>query len=293
MSVADTVVRDAAPVTDPGPRRLISSRFFRSELGMVFLRRRNQVVLVVLALIPVLIAIAVRVSSSGSDNGGGPQFFNDITDNGIFVAFASMTAVLTFFLPLAVSVVSGDAVAGEAHQGTLRYLLTVPVTRGRLLAVKYAGVIVFSLAAALTVAVVGMVIGLILFPRGDVTLLSGTAVSMGNAVARLGLVVLYVTASVAAFGAIGIFVSTLVEAPVAAIAATAGIAVAAEILDSVPQLSSIHPYVFTHWWNAFGDLLRTPMVTGNVVHGLLVALVYAVVFMSLAWARFGGKDISS
>ncbi|MGI9092347.1 MAG: ABC transporter permease [Mycobacteriales bacterium] len=286
MSAVDAMLAPARP------QRAVSTRFMRSELSMVFRRRRNQVVLAVLALVPLLIAIAVKVSSP-HDNNGGPQFFNHITQNGIFVAFAALTAVLTFFLPLAVSVVAGDAVAGESHQGTLRYLLTVPVTRTRLLAVKYAGVVAFAFAATATVAVVGVAIGLILFPGDTVTLLSGTSVSLTNALGRLVLVVLYITASMAAFAAIGLFVSTLVEAPVAAIAATAGVAIASQILDNVPQLHAVGPYLLSHWWTSFGDLLRTPMETGGVVHGLVVTLVYVVFFCSLAWARFAEKDVSS
>ena len=44
---------------------------------------------------------------------------------------------LPLFLPLAVAVIAGDTIAGEANVGTLRYLLATPVQRSRLLAVKY------------------------------------------------------------------------------------------------------------------------------------------------------------
>lgn len=284
MSAADAVLVSRRP-------RPVSTRFFRSELAMVFRRRRNQVVLAVLAAVPILIAIAVKVSAP--KNGQGPQFISQVTENGIFVAFTALTVVLPFFLPLAVSVVSGDAVAGEAGAGTLRYLLVVPVSRARLLAVKYGAIVVYCAVAAFVVALVGVLIGVALFPSGSVTLLSGNAVGMGEGIWRLFLCALYVTAIVAAIGAIGLFVSTLVEASVAAIAATVGVAIVMQVLDSVPQLHAIHPYLLSHWGLNFGDLLRSPMETGNVVHGLLVSLAYVGIFASLAWARFDGKDVSS
>ena len=105
----------------------------------MFGRRRNQAGLLVLAAVPVLIAISVKstLSQPGQD---APDFFRSITENGLFVALAALTIELGLFLPLAVSVIAGDCVAGEANIGTLRYLLTVtPVTRLRLLLVKYAG----------------------------------------------------------------------------------------------------------------------------------------------------------
>ena len=109
----------------PASRRL-STRFLRSELRLIFRRRRNLAGLLVLAAVPVLIAVAVKVSVAGRGD-GGPDFFGSITENGLFVALAALTIELGLFLPLAVAAISGDAVAGEANLGTLRYLLTVPV----------------------------------------------------------------------------------------------------------------------------------------------------------------------
>ena len=76
---------------------------------------------------------------------------------------------------MAVGVIAGDSIAGEANAGTLRYLLVAPAGRTRLLLAKYAGVMVFCLAATLVVAASALATGALLFPLGDVTLLSGTA----------------------------------------------------------------------------------------------------------------------
>jgi ABC-2 type transport system permease protein len=302
MSAVETVTPGPAAAAGPAPRpapaagtarRLVSTRLLRSELGMVFRRRRNQVILVVLAGIPILIAVAVRLSGAPPEAGDGPQFLSQITDNGVFVALTALTVVLPFFLPLAVSVVSGDAVAGEASLGTLRYLLAVPVSRPRLLAVKYAGVVAYCLAATVVVATVGVLIGLALFPVGRVTLLSGTEVSYASGLVRLLLVALYMAAAMAAVGAIGMFVSTLTESPVAAMATTAVLAIASQVVDAVPQLHAVHPWLFSHYWLNFGDLLRDPIATDGVTHGLLAAAGYLAVFGSLAWSRFSGKDVSS
>ena len=75
----------------------------------------------------------------------GRRSSSQVTDNGLFLVFTSLTVLLPFFLPLAVSVASGEAIAGEANIGTLRNLLVVPVSRTRLLLVKYAGSVVFAL----------------------------------------------------------------------------------------------------------------------------------------------------
>src|SRR5689334_13359524 len=120
---------------------VLSLRLLRSELGLIARRRRNQAGLAALAAVPIIVAVAVKLAAPASSPSRGPDFFGQITGNGFFVALAGLGVELTLFLPIAIAMLSGDAIAGEAQQGTLRYLLTVPVDRIRLLAVKYAGIV--------------------------------------------------------------------------------------------------------------------------------------------------------
>lgn len=266
-------------------------RLFRSELSLVLRRRRNIALVVVLCCFPVLIGVAVRASAPA--DGEGPPFLSQVTDNGLFLVFTSLTVLLPFFLPLAVSVASGEAIAGEASIGTLRNLLVVPVSRTRLLVVKYLATVVFALVCTVAVAVVGVLVGLALFPHGDATLLSGTTVSYQSALWRALLVALYVTAMLAGICGLGIFVSTVTEVPIGAMAATAVLAIVSQIADSIPQISGIHPFLFSHPWLNFGDLLRDPIAWHGLQTGLLTQLAYLAVFLPIAWWRLQTKDITS
>jgi ABC-2 type transport system permease protein len=271
----------------------MSSRFLRSELALVFRRRRNLVLLAVLALVPVLIGVAVKLSNTSPSAGEGPPFIERITGNGLFLSLAALVAVMPLFLPLAVAVISGDAVAGEANLGTLRSLLVVPVRRVRLLAVKYTAVVAFCLAAVLVVAVAGAVTGLALFPAGRVTLLSGTTIPLAEALLRTLLIALYVAVSMAGLAAIGLFVSTLTEVPVGAMAAALTLSIVSQVLDAIPQVSAIHPYLFSHPWMNFGDLLRQPVPSHGLLLGIGTQAAYIALFLVLAWTRFDTKDVSS
>jgi ABC-2 type transport system permease protein len=289
MSVAEAV--PASVLARPRP---FSTRFLRSELWLIFGRRRNWAGLAVLAVVPVIIGVSVKIwPPSGGGGGEGPDFFSSITSNGLFVALAALTVELPLFLPLAVAAISADTVAGEANLGTLRYLLAVPVHRTRLLAVKYTAVVVFALASTLLVAGVGALLGLALFGGGPVTMLSGDQIPFGQGVLRLLAICGYLAAGLAALGAIGMFVSTLTEQPIGGTVAIMILNVASFVLDSIPQLDWLHPYLLTHYWMAFGDLLRTPIATGAIGHGLLTAALYAAVFWAASWARFSGRDVTS
>lgn len=265
----------------------------RSELRTLFRRLRTLAILAVLAGIPILLASLVRAFSAPSNPQEGPPFLSQVTSNGLFVAFTALTVTLPLFLPLAVGVVAGDSLAGEAQQGTLRYLLVVPTGRTRLLAVKLASVLVFCLVATFTVALVGMAIGAALFPLGRVTLLSGDTIGSGAAFLRALLIAGYVGLSLAGIGAIGVFVSTITDVPIAAMATTVTLAIASEILDAIPQLHALHPWLLSHYWLSFGDLLRDPIYTSAIGRGLLLQLGYVALFATLAWARFTSRDILS
>jgi ABC-2 type transport system permease protein len=266
-------------------------RLFRSEVRLVMGRRRNLALIAVLCCFPVLIGFAVH--HSPTTPGDGPPFLSQVTDNGLFLVFTSLTVLLPFFLPLAVAVTSGESVAGEASIGTLRNLLVVPVSRTRLLVVKYLASVVFAFVCVAAVALVGVLVGLALFPHGSVTLLSGTTVSYAEALWRSLLVLGYVTAMLAGLAAIGLFVSTLTEVPIGAMAATAVLAIISQIADSIPQISAIHPYLFSHPWMRFGDVLRSPMSVHGLQQGLLTQLAYLAVFLPAAWARLRTKDITA
>jgi ABC-2 type transport system permease protein len=293
---------DAAGAGTVGPGEIAADvpgylRFLRSELRIVFRRRRNQLLLLVVALFPILIGIGLKVAAphggGGGGGGGGSAFFNQLAGNGVFLTFIALTLLLILVLPVVIAVVSGDSIAGEAGYGTLRYLLTVPAGRTRLLSVKYLAIVAWAVAATFIVSVVALLMGVILFPIGPVTLLSGTTVSLADGLLRVLLVTLYISVAMAAVGAIGLAISTLTEHAIGAIAAIMILVVASEVVDQVPQFASVGPYLPTHWWDMFDSLLRTPLDTTTLWHGLLSFVVYAVLFCLFAWARFTSSDVTS
>jgi ABC-2 type transport system permease protein len=269
-------------------------RFFISELRLVFGRPRNLVLLGVLAIVPVLLGIVLRLNINSAGGPGGPAFLNQLAGNGVFLALVVLFLVLTvLLLPLSIGVVSGDAIAGEAGHGTLRGLLTVPSGRTRLLAVKYAAIVVFSLAACLLVTALSLIMGFILFHVGSVTLLSGTTVSLGAGVLRVLAVALFAAAAMASLGAIGLAASTLTQHPVGAIAGVLVLTVASEICDQLPELSAIRSYLPTHYWMSWDGLFRSPVDWSGVEHGLVSYALYAVIFGAIAWAKLTSADITS
>lgn len=291
--------RRQAPRT---PNPLWTLSLFRSELVITFRRWRTLALLAVLAAVPIVVGIAVKIETSDGSStmgggpgggGGGPAFISQISNNGLFLVFTALAATLPFFLPMAIGVIAGDAIAGESSAGTLRYLLVAPAGRTRLLLVKYATTLTFCLVATLVVATSALTVGAFLFPFGDLMTISGTSISFAEGLGRALLIALVVAASLIGVAALGLFISTLTSSGIAAMATTVGLLITIQILDQIPQLHALQPYFFSHYWLSFADLMREPVYWDDLVKNLGIQALYAAVFGSAAWARFATKDITA
>jgi ABC-2 type transport system permease protein len=284
----ETAVADAVTVGRPNAGRHTLA-LFTSELHLVFGRARTQVGLGVLAAVPLLIGIAIKLSGNDS---GAEGFLGQVAGNGLFLIVASLGLSLPFFLPTAVTVISGESLAGESSLGTLRNLLTAPAGRSRLLAAKMVALAVFCLAATMTIWISGLIVGFVLFPVGDVLLLSGTTVSLTEGLVRALGIAVVISGSLLGLAGIGLFVSSLTSTPLAAMAATFGAFIVLGILTAIPQLHAIHPWLLMYRWPSFADLLRDPPYWHEIGLNLLLQAGYLAVFYTAAWARITSRDIT-
>lgn len=280
-------------VGPPVARRGAWGRLLRSELRLVFGRRRNIALLVGLSLVPVLLGTILFVTQDSALGGQGPGFIGRVTGNGLFLVVAALFMCLPFLLPLTTGIASGDAIAGEAQAGTLRYLLAVPVSRTRLLAVKAVATQLFVASAVVSIALAALVVGAAFFGLDDMTLLSGTTVPLADGVLRMAGVVGYVALSLTGLVAVGLFLSSLTEVPVGAMAATVVVAIVSAVLDTLPQLAVIHPGLLTHHWLDFAEFLRIEVDWGVLAQGLAVQGAWVAIFGALAWSRFTTADVTS
>ncbi|MGW5159081.1 ABC transporter permease [Nonomuraea wenchangensis] len=268
-------------------------RLLASELALTFRRPRNMALLAVLGVVPVILGIGLRLASGTAGDGEMGGIVQNLAGNSLMLTFLSFSFLVLLLMPVAVSVVAGDAIAGEAGGGTLRYLLAAPAGRGRLLAVKYLNAVVFGYAVTAVVAVTALLTGLALFPGGSVTLLSGTTITMGEGLLRILLAVGYVGAAMAALAAVALALSTFTEVAIGAIAGTLVLLVVCQVVRAVPALAPVTPYLLPTRFTAFDAVLRDPVDFAALRDGLLSFAAYIALFGSIAWARFSGKDITS
>ena len=192
------------------------------ELGKLARRPRTWVAIGLLDLLPTIVAILLAVTKIGPRPGQGPAFLSAVLSQGSLFSVAALAIVLPLFLPVAVAVISGDSIAGEAQSGMLRYLLARPVGRTRLLVAKLVAVFVFVIVAVVIVAGIGYLVGSLLLGHEPVTAttsissVSGTTLTAGQIAVRTVLSIGYVALSMIGVAAMALFLSTLTDSPLSA-----------------------------------------------------------------------------
>lgn len=265
-------------------------RVLRSELRWVLRRPRTQIVLGILALIPVLMGIGIVAT----DSPGGSGLLTQIAGNGLVLPVAALSISLALLLPLAVTMAAADALAGESAHGTLRGLLLAPVSRTRLVLVKTVGVLAVAVAAVAAVAVLGIVTGLVLVgPSGTahgMLTMSGTEIGPASALLRVSLAAAWTVGQLAAVGAVALAVSSATEHPLVVLAAVLGGLIVFGVLAAIPALDWLQPLLLTTGWFAITDVLRDPLPLDGLASTSLRAACYLLIGLAVALARTATRE---
>ena len=295
------------------------------ELFKLVRRLRTWMTIGLLCALPLVVAIFIAVTHLEPPPGQGSAFLSAVLNEGQLYPAAALALVLPVFLPVAVAVVAGESIAGEASAGTLRYLLARPVGRTRLLVSKLISVTTFTLVAVAAVTVTSYATGVLILgpsraaavgtsPGGlsgsiapgaggaptaglqagaAITSLSGTPLTTLELVERVLGAMAFITVSMLGVAAIAIFLSTLTDSALGAALGALATLVASEVLVTLDAASAVQPYLPTRYWLAWIDFFRQPIFWRDIQRGFGIQAVYVVVFLAAAWANFATRDITT
>jgi ABC-2 type transport system permease protein len=264
------------------------------ELRRQFKRRRTIGVFIAMAALPLLLIGALHLGSGNS--GGGNQRINLVdvaTASGLNFTLFVLFAASGFFLVVVFALFYGDTVASEAQWGSLRYTLATPVPRRRLLRQKWYAALVMATGAFLTLVVVSVVAGGLFYGFSDVTTPVGLSIGQGTAFLRLAGMVGYLTVHLLVVGALAFWLSTITDAPLAAVGGAVFSMIVFAILEQVTQLGSIRNYFPSAYGIAWTDLLQTPVDSDHLFRGVIQSLIYIVVLTGMGFVHFARRDVTS
>jgi ABC-2 type transport system permease protein len=301
------------------------------ELVKLLRRPRTWISVVLTCALPFLVAVFVSITHLTPPPGQGSAFLSAVLQDGALYPAAALALVLPVFLPVAVAVVAGDSIAGEASAGTLRYLLARPVGRTRLLVAKLISVTAYVLLVVLAVTFTAYATGVFLLgpsraaavgqappgsgaagaggaigpgiagqaptagqaAGGAVTSLSGAPLSLLQLTERIAGAIAFITVSMLGVAAIALFLSTITDSALGAAMGALAALVASEVLVTLNAATVVQPYLPTRYWLAWIDFFRQPVFWRDIQRGFGIQVVYVVVFLAAAWANFSTKDITT
>lgn len=259
-------------------------------------RRRTQLSLGFMVLLPLIILVAFEFGGDGDDDNGGGEFGSLIelaTSGGLNFTLFALLVSSTFLLVVVVALFCGDTVASEASWGSLRYLLAVPVPRARLLAVKLVVALLYSLLALLLLAGTALLAGTLRYGWSPLSSTVAAQIPAGEGLLRLLGILGYLAVVLLVVAGLAFLLSVTTDAALGAVGGAVLLWILSSILDQITALGVLRDFLPTHYSSAWLGLLSTPVQTDDIVKGCISAICYATVFWGLAFWRFTRKDVTS
>jgi ABC-2 type transport system permease protein len=291
MSSVSQHVQPTGAVTGYRPERTLR---LSVELRRQFKRRRTVGVLALMVALPLILIGALQLGGAEEAEENSRVNLVDVaTASGLNLTLFVLFATTGFFLVVVFALFFGDTVASEASWGSLRYVLATPVPRSRLLRQKWLAALVLSVGSLVTVVVVAVIAGGIAFGFGNVVTPVGIALDQGTAFVRLAGMVGYLAIHLLVVGSLAFWLSTVTDAPLAAVGGAVFTTVVFAVLEQVEQLGAVRDWFPTAFNYAWTDLLQTPVDSADLFRGVVQGLAYSAVFTALAFRHFARRDVTS
>ncbi|MBM3431439.1 MAG: hypothetical protein FJX92_00370 [Bacteroidetes bacterium] len=287
------------------------------ELNKIFRRPRTYIAFGAMAAIVWLIQLALYFDGQAyvdlmlSNLSGAFEFsevFKKQLLNGYLICFVILNTLL-IQMPLLVALVAGDAIAGEASQGTLRFQLTRPISRSQLILIKFAASAMYVIALLIWLALLALAGSVLLFGMNDLVVLRSTGIDQMQSddvlwryLAAFG----FASMALITVAALSLLLSVLADNPIGPIIATMSVVIVFTILSelNIPLYdTTVKPWLFTtHMvaWKGFfyvqadaegttlrGSIENLPAIMRSL--GILVG--YIILFLGTAIYIFKRKDI--
>lgn len=217
--------------------------------------------------------------------------------NGNLIAFIILQ-MLIIHVPLLIALVTGDLISGEGAMGTIRLLLTKPISRTSILFSKYLAGCAYTLVILLWMAFLALIVGKWLFGAGDLMVLNSDGLIVlqehdlawrffcGFGVAYLSLVTV---------ATLSLTLSCFSENSIGPIVTTMAIIILFTIIGAldVPSLQAIQPYLFTTHMVSWRNFFEDPLPVNKIIESAVILLIHILGLLGIAVYKFKRKDILS
>ncbi len=274
----------------------------RIELFKIFKRPRTYISFVAIAAIILLIQLALFL-----DGDTYVRFMLQSIEStfniegkimhGYLICYVILQTLL-IHVPLLIALIGGDMIAGEANMGTLRLLISKPVSRTNLLLSKFTATAVYTLLLLIWMAFLSLLLSILVFGTGDlmifksqqIVILKSTDV-MWRYFAAFG----FAAIAMITVAALSFFLSLFAENSIGPIVTTMSIIIVSTILTTMdlPLFNSIKPFLFTSHMLGWKGFFDDPVNYAAVFKSAGILIMHIIGFVGAAILVFRKKDVLS
>lgn len=274
----------------------------KSELYKILRRPRSYIGFVVIAAIVFLIELALYV-----DGKSYLQFlFQQLESafqiegkvlNGNLVCFIILQTLIVQ-MPLLVALVTGDLISGEAAAGTLRFMLTRPMSRTRILWAKFIAGQFYVMLLLIWLGLLALGGGLLVFGDGDLTVLKSdelVVIRAGDTLWRFLAAFGIAFLSLGVVAAYSMMLSCFTDNSIGPIVASMATIILFTIIGSLdlPLFESVKPFLFTTHMIVWRNMFDRPLDLMLITQSVSILVFHIVLFFGISWYSFNKKDITS
>jgi ABC-2 type transport system permease protein len=234
--------------------------------------------------------------------------------NGYFMCYIILNTLL-IQVPILVALIAADSISGEANMGTLRLLISKPISRTQLILVKFAAATIFTILLLLWMAITSLVFSLMIFGADDMLIFRSKGdesqillITKDDVMWRYMAAFAYATVALTVIAALSLFLSIFAENSIGPIIATVCIVIVCTIISNinVPIIDkNVKPFLFTSYlvgWKGFFYIATTDEgvpIKGSIENwpsirnSLLILLAHIGLLVTASVIVFKKKDILS
>ncbi|UEG51082.1 ABC transporter permease [Ferruginibacter lapsinanis] len=234
--------------------------------------------------------------------------------NGYFMCYIILNTLL-IQVPILVALIAADSISGEANMGTLRLLISKPISRTQLILVKFAAATIFTVLLLLWMAITALFFSLLIFGADDMLIFRVKGdesqilqILKDDIMWRYFAAFAYATVALTVIAALSLFLSIFAENSIGPIIATVCIVIVCTIISNinVPIIDrNVKPYLFTSYlvgWKGFfyigttddGEPIKGSIENWPAIrNSLLILIGHIIALVSLSVIVFRKKDILS
>lgn len=277
-------------------------QLLRIELFKIFKRPRTYISFAAIGAIVALILLAFYADGNNY-MAFGMQSLTQSFDiqgrvlNGYLICFIILQTLL-IHVPLLIALVAGDQIAGEANMGTLRLLITKPVSRTRLLLAKFFSSAIYTILLLCWMALLSLVVSILIFGTGDLMILKSEEVVIlekADVLWRYFAAFGFAAIAMTTVAALSFLLSVFAENSIGPIVTTMSIIIVFTILTTmdIPIFNAIKPFLFTTHMIGWKGFFDAPVQCEPVLQSAGILLFHIIAFLVATILIFRKKDILS